>query len=368
MARIIAIDYGTKRTGIAVTDELQLIASGLTTVATKDLFPFLKEYLVQEKVEAMVIGEPKRMSGEASDVEEEILRFRESVTKTFPSLTIIRQDERFTSKMAFQTMIDSGLSKKKRDQILKGWFSRHVRAELEFLVSLITELKGTDPLVIDALKICLSSVVVKASNQESDSQKTATTKHIGRGACARWFKSRVDLLCQGLNDLSQSPNQETDMFLANAADIKTLGLKKESVNVVCTSPPYLGTYDYVEHHDLRAALLGLPLEDFRVGELGSRRDFDKNGAKEFKASKQSMADVFQGIEELLVPGGLAIFVMGDSLAGGRYVLADEFLSEANDKLEKAAWAAQPRKKWGLKETQIFGSQVKKEHIVVFRKP
>jgi putative Holliday junction resolvase len=114
MARIIAIDYGTKRTGIAVTDELQLIASGLTTVATKDLFPFLKEYLVQEKVEAMVIGEPKRMSGEASDVEEEILRFRESVTKTFPSLTIIRQDERFTSKMAFQTMIDSGIGKKKR--------------------------------------------------------------------------------------------------------------------------------------------------------------------------------------------------------------------------------------------------------------
>jgi len=114
MARIIAIDYGTKRTGIAVTDELQLIASGLTTVATQELMSFLKEYLAQEKVESMVIGEPKRMSGEASDVEDEILRFRESVTKTFPSLIIIRQDERFTSKMAFQTMIDSGIGKKKR--------------------------------------------------------------------------------------------------------------------------------------------------------------------------------------------------------------------------------------------------------------
>ena len=261
-----------------------------------------------------------------------------------------------------------GLSKKKRDQILKGWFSRHVRAELEFLVSLITELKSSDPLVKDALKICLSSVVVKASNQESDSQKTARAKHIGRGACARWFKSRVDLLCQGLNDLSQSPNQETEMFLSNAADIKELGIKSESVNVVCTSPPYLGTYDYVEHHDLRAALLGLPLEDFRAGELGSRRDFDKNGAKEFKASKGSMAKVFEGIEDVLVSGGLAMFVMGDSLAGGRYVLADEFLLEASGKLEKVAWASQPRKKWGLKEAQIFGSQVKKEHIVVFRKP
>lgn len=114
MPRIIAIDYGTKRTGIAVTDELQLIASGLTTVATKELMKFLKEYLSTENVEAMVIGEPKRMNNEASDVEEDILRFRESVEKKHPSLKIIRQDERFTSKMAFQTMIDSGIGKKKR--------------------------------------------------------------------------------------------------------------------------------------------------------------------------------------------------------------------------------------------------------------
>lgn len=114
MGRIIAIDYGTKRTGIAVTDELQLIASGLTTVATKELLKFLKDYMENEDVEAMVIGEPKRMSGEASDVEEDILRFRESVEKNHPAVKIIRQDERFTSKMAFQTMIDSGLGKKKR--------------------------------------------------------------------------------------------------------------------------------------------------------------------------------------------------------------------------------------------------------------
>ena len=114
MSRIIAIDYGTKRTGIAITDELQLIASGLTTVDTKELMKFLKEYLNAENVEVMVIGEPKRMNNEASDVEQDILRFRESVEKAHPSLKIIRQDERFTSKMAFQTMITSGIGKKKR--------------------------------------------------------------------------------------------------------------------------------------------------------------------------------------------------------------------------------------------------------------
>ena len=114
MARIIAIDYGTKRTGIAITDELQIIASGLTTVETKGLMKFLKEYLAAENVEAMVIGEPKRMNNDPSDVEGAILSFRESVEKNHPELKIIRQDERFTSKLAFQTMIDSGIGKKKR--------------------------------------------------------------------------------------------------------------------------------------------------------------------------------------------------------------------------------------------------------------
>ncbi|TVZ50919.1 Holliday junction resolvase RuvX [Dokdonia sp. Hel_I_53] len=114
MSRIIAIDYGTKRTGIAVTDELQMIASGLTTVATKDLMKFLKEFFKNENVSTLILGEPKRMSGEPSEVEKDILRFRESVEKAHPNLEIIRQDERFTSKMAFQTMIDSGLGKKKR--------------------------------------------------------------------------------------------------------------------------------------------------------------------------------------------------------------------------------------------------------------
>lgn len=114
MGRIMAIDYGTKRTGIAVTDELQLIASGLTTVETPQLLNFLKNYLISEDVESIVLGEPKRMNNEPSAIEEEILKFRSSIVNKYPTLTIIRQDERFTSKLAFQTMIDSGIGKKKR--------------------------------------------------------------------------------------------------------------------------------------------------------------------------------------------------------------------------------------------------------------
>lgn len=114
MPQIVALDYGTKRTGIAVTDDLQLIASGLTTVATTDLISFLKKYAITNKIDAFVIGEPKRLHGEASEVEKHIQVFLEKLKVDFPTLKIHRLDERFTSKMAFQTMLDSGISKKKR--------------------------------------------------------------------------------------------------------------------------------------------------------------------------------------------------------------------------------------------------------------
>ena len=114
MARILALDFGTKRTGIAVTDELQIIASGLTTVTTKDLMSFLKAYFEKEKVELMIMGEPTQKDGSASQSEEYIQSFLEEFAKQFPQMPVKREDERFTSKMAFQTMIDSGLKKKQR--------------------------------------------------------------------------------------------------------------------------------------------------------------------------------------------------------------------------------------------------------------
>lgn len=113
MARILALDYGTKRTGIAVTDELKLIASGLTTVDTKELLSFLKDYFQKEEVELILIGEPKRLNNVASDVEVEIEKFRESLT-IITRIPIKRIDERFTSKIAAQTMLDGGLKKKQR--------------------------------------------------------------------------------------------------------------------------------------------------------------------------------------------------------------------------------------------------------------
>lgn len=114
MPRILAIDYGLKRTGIAVTDEMQIIASGLTTVESPTLISYLKTYFSKEKVEKVLIGDPKQMNGLPSESAAIIEKFVLEFIKNFPEMTLLRVDERFTSKMAFQSMIDSGLKKKQR--------------------------------------------------------------------------------------------------------------------------------------------------------------------------------------------------------------------------------------------------------------
>jgi putative Holliday junction resolvase len=114
MPRILAIDYGKKRTGIAVSDPLKIIANGLTTVDTKELFSFLKNYFETEQVDTVVVGLPKSLKNQDTDATPLVEKFIKSFITTFPTMPIIPLDERFTSKMAFQTMIDAGLGKKAR--------------------------------------------------------------------------------------------------------------------------------------------------------------------------------------------------------------------------------------------------------------
>jgi len=116
MNRILAIDFGLKRTGIAITDEANIIASPLTTVDSKDLMTFLKETVVKSKVGTIVLGEPKRLNNEDSHITENVRMLKTVLEKEFPAQKIVLMDERFTSKMAFQSMIDSGMKKKQRQE------------------------------------------------------------------------------------------------------------------------------------------------------------------------------------------------------------------------------------------------------------
>ena len=114
MARILSIDYGKKRTGIAVTDPLQIIAGGLATVSTSELFDWLKAYLAKEQVERIVIGEPRQPNGQPSENLERVQQFVNRWRKAVPDVPIDYFDERFTSVLAHQAMIDGGLKKKAR--------------------------------------------------------------------------------------------------------------------------------------------------------------------------------------------------------------------------------------------------------------
>lgn len=114
MARIMAFDYGTKRVGIAVTDPLQLIATSLDTIHSKDIIEYVKQYLQTEAVEAFVIGDPKQMDGSPSDSAQHVKGFSTLLKKTFPDIPRHWVDERFTSKLAEQTIQQSGLKKSDR--------------------------------------------------------------------------------------------------------------------------------------------------------------------------------------------------------------------------------------------------------------
>ena len=112
--RILSIDYGKKRTGLAVTDPLQIIANGLVTVATSELMKFLKDYCSREEVETIVVGEPHQPNGEPSENLQRVRSFVGNLKKEMPDKNIVFFDERFTSVIAHRTMIDAGLGKKAR--------------------------------------------------------------------------------------------------------------------------------------------------------------------------------------------------------------------------------------------------------------
>lgn len=116
MHRILALDFGLKRTGVAITDELNIIASGLTTVDSRDLMTFLIKTVEEKEVGIIVLGEPKRLNTEDTHSSENVRLLKQALIKQFPQLRIEMVDERFTSKMAMQSMVAGGLSKKKRKQ------------------------------------------------------------------------------------------------------------------------------------------------------------------------------------------------------------------------------------------------------------
>ena len=261
----------------------------------------------------------------------------------------------------------SGMDPVARSRALEGWFAPHVRRELEFLATGIDDLRLEDPDLADVLTAVLSSILYKVSRRASDTDPSRVQRSVGRGAAARLFGERVELLCKGLAELTRASKAPIpEVHRADARHLDQAGIEPGSVDIVITSPPYAGTYDYVEQHQLRLDFLAMPASRFHAAEIGSREQFTGEPEQRRRARrryKRALGAALDEMARVLVPGGLVAVILGDSVAGDRAVWADEVMREvAEEHFVPVAWAWQARPKLGTREHEAFGDQPKREHI------
>jgi hypothetical protein len=259
-----------------------------------------------------------------------------------------------------------GFDPNARNRRLARWFLPHVRRELELVAGHIDNVRADDAELADVLTACLSAILYKVSSRTSDTDPTWIDRQIARGAAARLFAQRVELLVAGLDDLAKTRGRTP---LVVEADARTMGEHVEpgTAWAVITSPPYAGTYDYHEHQRLRFDFLGLRHRAFDEGELGSRRTGGESAVGD--PWRDELATIFEGIAIALRPGRYAALVIGDSMAkGGRaHHALDDVRDALPGSLELVGWASQQRPMLGGLEIRAFGDRPKAEHIVVLRR-
>ncbi|HET7500042.1 MAG TPA: hypothetical protein VFK02_03540 [Kofleriaceae bacterium] len=260
----------------------------------------------------------------------------------------------------------AGFDPNARNRRLASWFAPHVRRELELIASHLDELRASDAELVDVLTACLSAILYKVSSRTSDTDGTWVDRNVPRGAAARHFAQRVELLAAGLHDLARTAGP---MPRVVEHDARRLGevVAAGTAGAVITSPPYAGTYDYAEHQRLRFDFLALRHRELDAGEIGARRSFERDPAAS-QAWHAALADALDAITSVLAPGRPAAIVIGDSLAGGRAVHAlDDLRGVLTDELILEAWASQHRPMLGGREQRAFGDRPKAEHIVLLRR-
>jgi SAM-dependent methyltransferase len=260
-----------------------------------------------------------------------------------------------------------GFDPNARDRRLKSWFAPHVRRELELIAGDLDDLRPRDAELADVLTACLSAILYKVSSRTSDTDGTWVDRNIARGAAARLFARRGELLAAGLDDLSNVRGAMPIVYERDARRITDV-VPDASVAGVVTSPPYAGTYDYAEHQRLRFDFLGLRHRDMDEGEIGSRRSFEKDSRVATTSWQAALAESLGSIARALAPNRLAAIVIGDSVAAGRGMFAlDDVRGALTDDLVIEAWASQERPMLGAGERRAFGERGKAEHVVLLRR-
>jgi hypothetical protein len=258
----------------------------------------------------------------------------------------------------------AGFDPNARQRRIGKWFSPHVRRELEGIAGAIDEVAAADAEIAEVLWMALSGILYKVSHRRSDTDPTWVERAVARGAAARLFGDRVEMIIAGLEDLARTPGPMPQVFEADARALDTL--KMPPAMGIVTSPPYAGTYDYAEQHRLRFDFLGMRHRAFGEGELGSRRSFLSNSAAATTAWRTALGDAVSALVGALAPGGLAALVVGDSIAGKACFADEDLRSVLDDRVEVVAWAWQERQKLGP-ERHLFGDRPKREHVVVLHR-
>jgi len=259
-----------------------------------------------------------------------------------------------------------GFDPNARNRRLASWFAPHVRRELEQIAFHLDHLGTSDPELAGVLTACLSAILYKVSSRSSDTDGTWVDRNVPRGAAARHFAQRVELLTSGLHDLARTPGATPEIIEHDARGLGDLVPAGSAAGVIA-SPPYAGTYDYAEHQRLRFDFLALKHRDLDDGEIGSRRSFE-NDPDAAPAWRSALADSLDAIARVLQPGRPAAIVVGDSMAANRAVYAlDDLRGALTDELVLEAWASQQRPMLGAREQRAFGDRPKAEHIVLLRR-
>jgi SAM-dependent methyltransferase len=266
----------------------------------------------------------------------------------------------------------------KREERLRGWFDPHVRRELEALAATIAREK--DPGLRAILEAILSSILIKMSRRSSDTSGEPVARRLARGMAARLFAERAELLAAGLGALADDVPPGTPAAEVRAGDARALekaGIIPGSVAGVVSSPPYAGTYDYVDHHALRMWFLGLPQAGLDDAEIGARRHFHGPAAAVATALvgwERAFLKTLGEISRALAPGGRAALLVGDSLAGmglaSRAVFIDDVIGRLAPRADLAlvAAASQARVALGTWEQRAFADRPKREHLVLLERP
>jgi DNA modification methylase len=260
---------------------------------------------------------------------------------------------------------------KARDERLKGWFAPHVRRELEFLASLVAA--EPDVELRELMTALLSSVIVKVSRRVSDTRAEKVERTVARGMAARLFLDRGRELLAGQVELQRLAPPNTPAADVRIGDARSLPFTPGTIDAVVTSPPYAGTYDYLDQHALRLDFMGLPVTHLQAVEIGSRRSFTSRIDAALLKWERDLQQCLAQMVRVLVPGGAAVLLIGDSFAGrppaARAVHADETVARGAPPagLTVLARASAPRAPLGAAEAAAFRARPKREHLILLRR-